>query len=496
MKLLKNNRANKSWLINLFALLSYLALLVPIYMQAYMGTFSRYIADDYCTAGKLELYGYWGAITQRYMSWDGRFTFTFLIYLFHQFGVKFASILPTISITLFLIVSFYFFCQFLKLFGLQSKKHFALFLSGLLLFVLQYTIPQLAEDFYWLTGITTYQFSIIFELLLLAIYIQTMTSIKELSKFSKIARSIGLFILAFIGSGFSEVSTAINVCIFGLILLVTIFNKVIYKKSSSKDIYSYDLFLGAFIGFVVMLTAPGNTHRDINMSGWAVHPSLYKTLISSFVESIKYSIKWFINYPGIIWPVLLVTILLTAYYKTNNSFTEKSTTIEFSTKNFLIWLICIFISIFVSFVPTTWAGYTVPADHILIMTTILLCAALFLCAIFFGFKLGQLIDFSKIQIMDYKIFLVIFLVLFSSSIALNTARHYYYDLIGPQKSYAEKWDKINAEILVKVKAGEQDIITKNVPNDVQGNERITQNPDFWVNICAANYYQVKTIIAY
>jgi hypothetical protein len=129
-------KVGKKAFVNLFAILLLLALLAAIYLQAYMGTFSRYLADDYCTAGLLKQYGYWGSISNRFFTWDGRYSFSILIFLFDIFGNKFTSVLPSIAITLLLGGTFFLFAQISKRIFTKSNYLLLFLLSSIFVFTL------------------------------------------------------------------------------------------------------------------------------------------------------------------------------------------------------------------------------------------------------------------------------------------------------------------------------------------------------------------------
>jgi hypothetical protein len=56
--------------------------------HAYIGFFSRYVADDYCTAATVRTAGL--LLTQKhfYVSWSGRFSFTLKVSLVELLGTR------------------------------------------------------------------------------------------------------------------------------------------------------------------------------------------------------------------------------------------------------------------------------------------------------------------------------------------------------------------------------------------------------------------------
>jgi len=62
-------------------------LALPLVMVAWIGFYSRYVADDFWTAGYLRTLGFWDAQRYWYLSWSGRYSFTFLVSLVEGPGV-------------------------------------------------------------------------------------------------------------------------------------------------------------------------------------------------------------------------------------------------------------------------------------------------------------------------------------------------------------------------------------------------------------------------
>src|SRR5262245_16244183 len=51
---------------------------IPLATHAYLGTFARYMADDYCTSYSASQYGIVGSMLVFYRSWTGRFSLILL----------------------------------------------------------------------------------------------------------------------------------------------------------------------------------------------------------------------------------------------------------------------------------------------------------------------------------------------------------------------------------------------------------------------------------
>ena len=73
-----------------------LALFVALAVIAYLGTFTRFYADDFCMAGDALRSGLSEMLTAHYNHWTGRFMFILTTGLFGLGGPNLAKWLPTL----------------------------------------------------------------------------------------------------------------------------------------------------------------------------------------------------------------------------------------------------------------------------------------------------------------------------------------------------------------------------------------------------------------
>src|SRR5438270_5818522 len=74
------------------------ALCAPLLALAITGLFSRYAADDYCTAGQVQLAGFVEAQSRLYVGWSGRFAATLLVTLVELIGPAVVPVLPSVAL--------------------------------------------------------------------------------------------------------------------------------------------------------------------------------------------------------------------------------------------------------------------------------------------------------------------------------------------------------------------------------------------------------------
>jgi hypothetical protein len=116
---------------------------------AWLGVFSRFVADDFCTTAMLQRVGFWESQIHWYKAWSGRFAFTFAMTALELPGQAVARFIPALVI-LGLTGAIY----------LSIRRHLGpLHSVAITLAVAWATIgqaPDVFQDVLWATGVVTY----------------------------------------------------------------------------------------------------------------------------------------------------------------------------------------------------------------------------------------------------------------------------------------------------------------------------------------------------
>ena len=78
------------------SLLLSLAFLSTLGLHAYLGTYSRFIADDYCSAGMAKRFGILRAVWYWYLNWTGRYSASALDAIFGLLGPAVTPFVPAL----------------------------------------------------------------------------------------------------------------------------------------------------------------------------------------------------------------------------------------------------------------------------------------------------------------------------------------------------------------------------------------------------------------
>jgi hypothetical protein len=225
--------------------------------HAYVGSFGRFVSDDYCTAGVLRSYGFFGAAKYWFLRWNGRFSFIFAIDLAHLIGPKIVSFLPILVLSYWVAALTWAISQVItRSFGALRILSSAL-LAEIIIFGALATSASIFQSLYWQTGVLTYVLPLLFA--------TTYAGLLSKITFADESPGLGLMVLGgcltFIAAGFSE-SFAASQCL-GLLLAFILSLAAGQDNLFGRNTRTF-LFIGlvgAALGAGLVLVAPGNDAR-------------------------------------------------------------------------------------------------------------------------------------------------------------------------------------------------------------------------------------------
>jgi hypothetical protein len=263
-------------------------LAMPLVMYAWIGFYSRYVADDFWTAGYLRVLGFWEAQRYWYLSWSGRYSFTFLVSLVELLGVGATRWLPVISLVLWTGALYWFWDGIFRLAALPYSRWIRL--SGSLL-VIYTTLRTLVfgwqQAFLWQTGLLTYTVPLIGLTFWSAWFLACLSRLEVgAPKWHTLLWTALLF--WFLG-GFSETSLAFQTVLLGLALVFFAFlSRETPHRRGSLLLLSAGL-AGSLAALLCVLIAPGNSVRLAQSGG--IHLPQMTWLIDQTFHSAQHYFK-------------------------------------------------------------------------------------------------------------------------------------------------------------------------------------------------------------
>lgn len=467
-------------------LISLLSLLV----FAYIGTFTRYISDDYYSAASLQEYGYWGAQAYWWNIWTGRYSFIALILFVDILGLKVYTILPGLSLLLWILSLSWAACQILSQNSFPRKMLVSISLASVITWISLRSLVQYSEVVFWKTGICNYAIPPIMFLFFLGLLFKQMQKVTPVREWEMIAS----LVFALIVGGFSETSVAVQIALLGGGFYFLALKKTASKKNSLL-LLSFAM-IGSILSLVVMSLSPGNLARAGDLDNVFQIPDILPRFYISLSQALSFIPKWFVERTTLAGLAFLFGMLLFLVYSPANQITS----LRKITRMYFEFSIYIFLGIWASFAPSfIIRGYAPPERALLISYFLITCLA-----ILWGWLAANLLHLlfkkARTQLPQLITIGLVYVALVYGPIATISSN---LKLIPTLRTYSILWDERDQIIKDAVKSGKRSIVVPNfqkhkelqaLDNDslwIVGD--LEEDPDYWINQGAAWYYGLDEI---
>ena len=461
-----------------------IAFTTALLVFAYLGTFSRYQADDYCIAAYVRLMGFWKTQTHMYTTWANSFTTNFLLSTIVLVGPRILPVLPAL-VLLFWVFTIYWFISN----ALPSSVHgIAILLAEMLVFFVILEAPDRYQILYWLSGMIPYLLSLV---LLTFLGCITLIMAKRIINKPDWMMYLGMGVASFFIGGFSETTVALQTGVFALALIGV---WCAYKKGIPRRVIILlgVGFVSTLLSMLVLIIAPGNIVRQALLPP---PPNLITLVTLSLRFALDFSRGSLKSLP---LPTALSLILpmLLAYAGTTRQEYLKVPKVN-SIRLMLLLLIAPIIAyllIVCICAPSVYGESAYPEPRVFIAARYVMVAV----TMFEGFLLGILIgNFSSgwnDKFAQYSIKLVIACFLLLASIYPLRAALLTSAQIPEYRSRAMLLDARDTKIRIAVEQGITNVVVQAV-NSTHLLMELGPNVDLWVNRCAASYYGAGSIQA-
>jgi hypothetical protein len=464
-------------------LLSNIFLIIPLLLHGYYGLFSRYLADDFCTAGYYKTQGFIASMQLWRLTWSGRYSFYFLINFTHFIGQWITPYLTLIVITIWLYILFVFFRQVFRIIGISYVVLPIILLAGIVLYSTLDGTPDLYQSLYWQTGLLTYVVPLLFLTCYGAITLNRISS-KQQTSWGGLGLSAGI---TFVAGGFSETYVTLQVvAVLAFLTTVSIFLKGEARRSGILFL-SAGLF-GAIVSMILVITAPGNFAR---LSFMPEPLTFTEVIYLALQDTFMFSKLSFYNNPLSSIIALLVPGLLTLYLPMRKNRQESIGSI--TRDKFIPFLVGIpilaYIFIAVTIAPSYYATGVYPVERALITSQFVLMIAFNSWSLLVGIFLRRY--FVNDALHSPLIMLLIVVLLISG--AYHSSQKTLSGLPEAQM-YANLWDARDDNIRQEVALGAQEISAASLPHISPGLAELSTDPNDWINRCLASYYGLSKVL--
>jgi hypothetical protein len=474
------------WLVVGLLLLSVVGVL-PVVWTAYLGSLSRYLADDFCTAGTLREMGFLGSQSYWYQSWSGRFSFTFMISLTHLVGPRLTPWLPGICLALAGGALWFLAQRLARLAEIRAPWTAGILPAAACLVATLAAAPNLYQSVLWQTGLITY----FVPLILLTAYVGWLLWVVSLESNGR-RGALSLMVSAvipFLAGGFSE--TFVSVQTTGLVVAVVV--ALLAARGPTRTHLARHLvcgLAGSLLALLVVALAPGNAVRQGLMPE---PPGLMLLLERTWHDVYVFGARMVRGNP-----LSLFAPFAVAYTVTFAGMRGVESVGDSHGRGIWPWIagtigvsLAAFAAMAAAMAPSEYALSAYPDGRIVITAVFAVVMAAALGGYLLAGMTRQLLARKGQRALRAMSFAVAAALLLGVvAVCLRNSAGYFQDARG----FAAAWDARDASIHAALARGENDIPVASLTH-MAGLGEVSRDPDDWVNRCLADAYGLKRVTA-
>jgi len=441
---------------------------------AYLGSYTRFMADDYCSAYYAIRFGLLRSIWYWYINWSGRysaFAFDWLV-LTRTFGPYGAHWVPPIAIAIWLVATIAAVHTGLKSIASHAAMwSIAIAISVSFLVTVIVLSPDIAQSYFWLNGMRSYSLPLV----VLSVYAFLFQWILPRLKSDKAISltCILVFGLTFAIGGFSE-----TYAVFQLMLLVFLTGLRWFANDRKMDTPFKLLcaaMFGALVSVIIVALAPGNAIRKAQLPP---APGLIKWMGISIGAYLSFLQDILLTPQKV--TALIGAILVSAWAGTGYKAEVKRPK----------WMIPAQVAggLILSFVcvPPAVYGYAAPPPPRTLSIAAFALAAFWMSA---SFLIGNWLARTSRSSVRLEAGLIVLATLLIGTASVLTLV-YVNQNQGAYIAFAQKWDAMDAQIL-QARAEHQPLVNIPAMTNWASVERPNDHPKFWATACYSEYYRIQ-----
>ncbi len=450
-------------------------------VYAYLGIFSRHLADDYCSVDFIRT-NFFSALLNNYIFVSDRYTNFMLIALSEYISPRTVTILPALFIALWVAGIAWMLYEASRLTKNGWSKLIIATLTLLLIFFTLLQAPNRFQILYWRSAMSTHFAPLVFMSYLAAFILRTISTAKR-EPIPYWKNLLGFFI-AFIIGGFSEPSVAVMITLLALAFMATWKWMTPPARSAALKIIGWSL-AGAILALLVMGLAPANYYR---VSLGKEPPTIIFLVIRSFQYGINFIDNSFRTLP--IPTLFSVAMPFFMFYYMYASPTPELTQPQRKLARTMLWIIpaLSYLLVVASFFPSVY-GQSFPVERARFAGQLSLVAGLMIEGALLGSLLAQWRPAftEKLPLKLASAVLLAVAAFYPLRAAWLTLAE-----VPQYRARAEAWDERVIQINDLIAQGETNLLIVQL-DGVEGVKEMEITEKHWVNRCAAKYYNVESI---
>jgi len=452
-------------------------------IYAYLGTFSRHLADDYCAVDFIRT-DFFTALWINYTNVSDRFSNFMLITFSEVVNPRTVAVLPALMLTLWVVGIAWLLYEASRFSGKAWDKSIILALTFLLVFFALLQAPNRFQILYWRSSMSAHFAPLVFMPYLASSILRSIFAAEKTPTAFWVYPLI--FFASFILGGFSEPTALVTISL----LAVAIFSAWQWMKRPTRGAALTLLtlsFTGAVLALAVMAISPANSFRLDN----AVPPTIPVLFSRTFSYGFYFILNSFKTLPLPTFFTVLMPFLI--FYNLYAPPTPALTLAQ--RKRALIILAAVpilsYLLIVASFLPSVY-GQSFPVERARFTGQLCLVAGLMIEAALLG-SLSAQFRSRIIEALNLKLVSAIFLAV-AAFYPLRAAWISLAD-VPVYRQRAVWWDERETRIYQLIEQGQTDIIVQQF-DGVEGVKELDVNANHWANRCAAKYYGLDSIRAF
>lgn len=466
-----------------FFLLVSTLMVAVLLMHMYSGSHLRMMADDYCTTLYGQRDGLINGLIFQYNTWAGQFSNILFKNAVGVIGNGVIPLLPTFLIGAWLIVTYWLVNGTLACLHVADSWHKFSFLSVLIVFVTIAAVPVPIQPLYWLAALVPYTLPVIGATALAGL-LPRFLSAREDRQRRRILTVV--FAVAFVSAGFSEIYSALQTgSILGLLTLA-----LFYRRMRPLLPFCLMALAGSVLAMAVIIAAPGNA---IRRSSFPEFVGIVPFVIATITQTIALIFVNIVNFA----PAGSTLLLLTAFVVGSRS--SRAWVFTKSLRFLLIPVFVVFMAVSAYIAAGVYGVGSVPPARTYTTPQF----AIFLGIMAVGFMLGHRWRNyqgthsrsevpGSLRVVSGAVALLIALLVLQETREISAT-------LPTLQQFSQSWDERDRLIRQLATDGQRQLNLPPLPNDLAplvGLQTHTDDPDFWVNSCTAEYYGLESYTIY
>ncbi len=454
---------------------------IALGLFAYLGTFTRYLADDYCEMTRVTSGNILRSLIQRYMTASDRFSNLLFVGVAEFLAPRNVQVVPVAMIVLWTAALIWLVWEIKRLLVLRWPLLVDIVLGALLAFFPIFEAPNRFQTIYWRSGMATHFAPLVYLTALSALLITLIR--RNEGRRPALWTGPVLLVLAFFGGGFSEPPDAMLIS--GTLLALA---GVWFLVKGPRRLPALHLliwtFAGGLLALIVMGLAPGNSFR-LGTPPPSVPVLLERTVLYS-LQFVRDSIQTLplASVVSVVIGGLLFYVLFAC---------EPALSAGQNTRLALMLAltpVLMYAMIAASFAPSVY-GQAYPVERARFAGRLMMTSAALLEGACLGVLAAQwrLLHSSTLWTNVASVALAV-VAIYPLRAAVST--------LAAELPYAKRWssawDARQAMIYEQKAAGKQAIVVPQLPGFEHVKE-LDPRAKLWVNRCAAGFYGVQSISA-